>query len=72
MLSCKSVKLPRAKNFSEQITFQCRVPYNANYSALHLVSGPVGGWGANDITTFVSLAQTDGDVGGGRGELLLS
>ena len=29
-----------------------------------------GQWagGANDITTFVSLAQTDGDVGGGREE----
>ena len=82
-------------NAGYQITFQWRVLYNANcsalhlvselvhcnlsaihwytpkyrvwFSALHLVSGPVGGWGANDITTFVSLAQTDGDVGGGRG-----
>ena len=86
-------------NAGYQITFQWRVLYNANcsalhlvselvhcnlsaihwytpkyrvwFSALHLVSGPVGGWGANDITTFVSLAQTDGDVGGGRGGLFL-
>ena len=29
----------------------------------------VGRCGANDITTFVSLPQTDGDVGGGRGNL---
>ena len=29
----------------------------------------VGRCGANDITTFVSLPQTDGDVGGGRENL---
>ena len=41
------------------------------YNMLCLVRGLVGAR-ANDITTFVSLAQTDGDVGGSRsGELAL-
>ena len=41
----------------------------AMYNMLCLVRGLFGAR-ANDITTFVSLAQTDGDVGGSRsGEL---